>query len=566
MPTIASHLDPTVDSLPKGFLFSTSDTGAFGIHPSYIQLVERNQFRGVKGEDPIRHVELFTDYCSTVPLTAGVTQDKVKEFLFTFSLTGEAREWLRDLDREVSKIADWSTFALAFYMKYFPPQRTYALRSQITNFTQLDDEDLHQAWTRFKKLVCSIPHHGFQRWYLCNQFYNGLYNDQRSVLDVAANGGFSKNVDDDKGWQLIDQMATHVFEYGSPRSTRTEAKESVQQVFFLNIQEEVCGRCGDVGHGPVDCLASNEQVIEFRQAKKRVPSCEVVQNASNLHSNPAPQQVISSSNAEMEELKNMFKIMVTRCAENERRVDMLVSKLYAQEKENSPDPVNTINLRSGLSYDGPDLVKKNAETDTSESPGTVHAGTVQETSSAAVPELDREGYMPRSSNYAEFPFDRTPSLVRSSNYAEDPLDRKPMNSAVPQNPLGSVNNPTDNPSIQVPFPSRLQDKKLEKDFGKFVEMLRMLNVTVPFTELLTQVPSYRKFMKEILIRRRHINDYETVALTEEGSALLQNRTSSKRFDPGSFSIPCYLGNYLIDNALCDLGAGVSVLPLSLAMK
>ncbi|XP_074313998.1 uncharacterized protein LOC141649203 [Silene latifolia] len=37
-------------------------------------------------------------------------------------------------------------------------------------------------------------------------------------------------------------------------------------------------------------------------------------------------------------------------------------------------------------------------------------------------------------------------------------------------------------------------------------------------------------------------------------------------DPGSFSIPCMVGNVSIKKALCDLGASVSILPLPIARK
>ncbi|XP_074271351.1 uncharacterized protein LOC141595284 [Silene latifolia] len=73
-------------------------------------------------------------------------------------------------------------------------------------------------------------------------------------------------------------------------------------------------------------------------------------------------------------------------------------------------------------------------------------------------------------------------------------------------------------------------------------------------------------MKEILLCKRNTDNVETVALTEECSTLLQNKTPPKLDDPGSFSIPCHIGTYLINNALCDLGASVSVLPLSLAKR
>ena len=37
-------------------------------------------------------------------------------------------------------------------------------------------------------------------------------------------------------------------------------------------------------------------------------------------------------------------------------------------------------------------------------------------------------------------------------------------------------------------------------------------------------------------------------------------------DPGSFSIPCAIHRMKFDNALCDLGASVSVMPLSIYEK
>ena len=122
------------------------------------------------------------------------------------------------------------------------------------------------------------------------------------------------------------------------------------------------------------------------------------------------------------------------------------------------------------------------------------------------------------------------------------------------------------PIIKLPFPNRQLKTNLDKQFGKFLEVVKDLKVTVPFTELITQIPSYAKFMKEILTRKRSISEVETVAFTAECSAVLQNKSPPKLKDPGSFSIPCHIGNLLIDNALCDLGASVSVMPLSVCSK
>ncbi|XP_057994968.1 uncharacterized protein LOC131175272 [Hevea brasiliensis] len=118
----------------------------------------------------------------------------------------------------------------------------------------------------------------------------------------------------------------------------------------------------------------------------------------------------------------------------------------------------------------------------------------------------------------------------------------------------------------LPFPQRFQKVKLDKLFGKFLEVLKKLYINIPFTEALSQIPSYTKFLKEILSKKRKLKDYETVALIEECCAILENKQSPKLKDPRSFSIPCLIGNMTIDKALCDLGASLSLTPLSICKK
>ncbi|XP_060974168.1 uncharacterized protein LOC133039319 [Cannabis sativa] len=76
------------------------------------------------------------------------------------------------------------------------------------------------------------------------------------------------------------------------------------------------------------------------------------------------------------------------------------------------------------------------------------------------------------------------------------------------------------------------------------------------------MPRYVKFMKEILSKKRKMEDYETVALTEECSAILQKKLPPKLKDPGSFNIPCSIGGSVETKALCDLGASINLMPLS----
>ena len=76
------------------------------------------------------------------------------------------------------------------------------------------------------------------------------------------------------------------------------------------------------------------------------------------------------------------------------------------------------------------------------------------------------------------------------------------------------------------------------------------------------MPSYAKFMKGILSRKLKLEDLETVALTEECSAVLQRKFPPKLKDPGSFTIPYTIGKLFFDKCLCDLGASINLMPLS----
>ncbi|XP_062093750.1 uncharacterized protein LOC133799768 [Humulus lupulus] len=73
-------------------------------------------------------------------------------------------------------------------------------------------------------------------------------------------------------------------------------------------------------------------------------------------------------------------------------------------------------------------------------------------------------------------------------------------------------------------------------------------------------------MKEILSKKQRLEDFETVALTKECSAILQRKLPQKLQDLGSFTIPCTIGKFESKHALCELGASINLMPLSVFWK
>ncbi|XP_020424519.1 uncharacterized protein LOC109950362 [Prunus persica] len=75
------------------------------------------------------------------------------------------------------------------------------------------------------------------------------------------------------------------------------------------------------------------------------------------------------------------------------------------------------------------------------------------------------------------------------------------------------------------------------------------------------MPSYAKFMKDIISKKRKLGEHEIVKLSEECSAILQRKLPHKLKDPGSFTIPCTIGTTYFEKALCDLGSNFLILDM-----
>ena len=80
------------------------------------------------------------------------------------------------------------------------------------------------------------------------------------------------------------------------------------------------------------------------------------------------------------------------------------------------------------------------------------------------------------------------------------------------------------------------------------------------------MPLYAKFLKDMLSKKRKIVEEGIVNLTATCSAVVKKELPEKMKDPGSFTIPCIIGGVEIQKALCDSGASINLMPLSVAKQ
>ena len=92
-------------------------------------------------------------------------------------------------------------------------------------------------------------------------------------------------------------------------------------------------------------------------------------------------------------------------------------------------------------------------------------------------------------------------------------------------------------------------------------MLQRVHINIPFIEAIARMPKYAKYyLKEILSNKGNLEDFAIIGLNEKCSAIVLRKLPPKLSDPGSFLVPCTIGNLQINRALCDLVASIDLMP------
>ena len=124
--------------------------------------------------------------------------------------------------------------------------------------------------------------------------------------------------------------------------------------------------------------------------------------------------------------------------------------------------------------------------------------------------------------------------------------------------------PTPPPPPPPPlFPQALRGKKKASKQEGILEVLRQVKVNIPLLDMIKQVPTYAKFLKDLCTFKKGLGINKKAFLNEQVSSIIQCRTLLKYKDPGSPTISVNIGGTRIDKALMDLGASVNLLPYTM---
>jgi hypothetical protein len=119
---------------------------------------------------------------------------------------------------------------------------------------------------------------------------------------------------------------------------------------------------------------------------------------------------------------------------------------------------------------------------------------------------------------------------------------------------------------KAPYLERLQAPRNGEKLEDILEVFKQVQIIIPFLDAIQQIPSYAKFLKDLVTVKRKTNVPKRAFMTKQLSVILQCKLPLKYKDPGCPTITCMIRVSQIKRALLDLGASVNLLPYSVYLQ
>ncbi|CAL1353243.1 unnamed protein product [Linum trigynum] len=573
-------------------------------------------FSGASNEDPHEHLRWFASICDMMK-SPTVSDDAIRLRMFSFSLIGNASHWFQNLTPH--SITTWAQLEKVFLDKYFPPALAMKRQEDIVTFKQANDESLTEAWERYKGLLMRCPSHGLEDWNVIIIFFNGIRREFRDVLNNASRNGFT-NMEAPAAYDLVEKICSEATEWGSETSIRRrgglheidrvasleakidakldskfDALERRLAKMALGRQEEValCELCEGAHHRDLCPLVADQledvHYINNQQNQGQGgmysntynPQWRKHPNFSWANNNPAGARNIAPPGLQKQQpqpekkpqLEELLLAHMQKTDNNLKGLDQFVTQQLAINNSMQSSMLAMERQIGQMAQTLADIQVR--------IPGTLPANTERKPKDAMVvavtlrsgkaledPESSSKSTKSEKEGVAEVEDEKSAKAEKSDLHRQTACNLPVQKHAarVPQKVEKLKNEEVKPYEPPAPFPQRLMKPMEDPNFKKFVNIFKQLHINIPLAEALEQMPTYAKFLRELLTKKRKWADLEKVTLTSECSAVIQNKLPEKRDDPGSFTIPCVIGGTEFNKSLCDLGAGINLMPYSVYKK
>ncbi|RVW58967.1 hypothetical protein CK203_107360 [Vitis vinifera] len=470
------------------------------IRPHIVPLLPT--FHGMESENPYAHIKEFEE-------------DK-------------AKIWLNSL--RPRSIRSWVDLQADFLKKFFPTHRTNGLKRQISNFYAKENEKFHECWERYMEAINACPHHGFDTWLLVSYFYDGISSSMKQILETMCGGDFmSKNPEEamdflsyvsevSRGWDEPTQERKGSFPPNQPKIQKVECLTT------MHLMETPITQAG-------------ETILIF------------LGNQDHLHTNHKPNPSTSTNLFSGAAIVNLSKVMGDFVGEQKAINSQLHQKIENVESSQIKRMEGMQNDLSqkidNIQYSISRLTNLNTVTEKgkfpsqpSQNPKGVHEVETQEGESSKLREV------------------KAVITLRSGKEIDQPLPKVKQDEELMSRKPWSKRAITRREQWEENFTW----KEGNQNSSEILEVLRQVKVNIPLLDMIKQVPTYAKFLKDLCTVKRGLHVTKNAFLTEQVSAIIQSKSPVKYKDPGCPTISVNIGGTHVEKALLDLGASVSKNP------
>ncbi|RVW82505.1 hypothetical protein CK203_046276 [Vitis vinifera] len=554
------------------------------IRPHIVPLLPN--FHGMESENPYAHIKEFEEVCNTFR-EGGASIDLMRLKLFPFTLKDKAKIWLNSL--RPRSIRNWVDLQAEFLKKFFPTHRTNGLKRQISNFSAKENEKFHECWERYMEAINACPHHGFDTWLLVSYFYDGMSSSMKQILETIGwdepnsreKGKFpSQPTQNPKGGMYVLSEDMDMKAKVATIARRLEELElkkmhEVQAISETQAHVMPCTICQSCDHVVDECptmpavremLGDQANVVGQFRPNNNAPYGNTYNSSWRNHPNfswkprpppyqpqaqtQAPQQTSSVEQA----IVNLSKVMGDFVGEQKAINSQLHQKIENVESSQIKRMEGMQNDLSqkidNIQYSISRLTNLNTVNEKgkfpsqpSQNPKGVHEVETQEGESSKLREV------------------KAVITLRSGKEVDQPC-LSASKSSIEEEPRIVIKEDMMKKHMPPPFPQALHGKKEIKNSSEILEVLRQVKVNIPLLDMIKQVPTYAKFLKDLCTVKRGLHVTKNAFLTEQVSAIIQSKSPVKYKDPGCPTISVNIGGTHVEKALLDLGASVNLLPYS----
>ena len=450
--------------------------------------------------------------------------------------------------------------------------------------------------------ISACPHHGFDTWMLVNHFYDGISPPMKQLLETMCGGNFlSKHPDEAMDFLNYVSETSKAWDEPRPRETEVSRNSSYQgesihtlsedtlmrekltiltrrldememknqhnmhSVNELSASQPSCYNYQSNGHYGEHCQ-ENVQILNQGRSPMNAPFGNSYnhnwKNYSDIPGKPKSpayippteqQQFSSTSTAQQlpplsspveQAILNLSKVVGTFVEEQKVLNVQTSQKIEAIESSLNRKLDNMHSKISKLSNQQlQSLEKGKAPFQGQQCQNLVNEIGLTEAPNARNDEVKAVVTL-RSGKELK---PAVPELVKSAPVLAEPLQEEQ-----------SVAKEEVKIRIPPPFPQVLRKKKNHVNQTEMLEVLRQVKVYIPLLDMIKQVPTYAKFLKDLCTVKKGLNVNKKAFLTEQVSAIIESKTPVKYKDLGCPTISVNIGGISVEKALLDLGASVNL--------